>query len=44
MKENSQDSVALQSSLELLFCMIKQFPGNFGINTSSFPLIFTAFL
>jgi len=43
-KENSQDSVALQSSLELLFCMIKPFPSNFGINTSPFSLIFVAFL
>ncbi len=31
-KENSQDFVALQSSLELLFCIIKQFSSNFGTN------------
>jgi len=40
MTENSQDSVALSSSLNLLFGMIKQVPGNFGINALPFVRFF----
>ncbi len=35
-KENSQDSVAPQSSVELLFILIKPFPGNLGVEQGVF--------